>query len=197
MILKLVSGILFHFGDYMAMNKLDQKLFDALGTNDIDGAEQLLRNGANVNAKNHLGQTPLIRFAYSSIIIDMLLKHNPDKDERDCNGYTALQYGTYYGDQYIMRSLLTHGASPDIQDNRGWTPLIEAIEKNDVAAVKILLERNADVSLKTKDGQTAIDIAKENGYNSIIGLLDHCQENRVLMVTIEACPDGQTEKLDF
>jgi len=57
----------------------DKDLFDAIGNHDADKVENALKNGANVNAKNDDGDTPLIH-AIKSEDIDMvyLLLERPD-----------------------------------------------------------------------------------------------------------------------
>ena len=49
----------------------------------------------------------------------------------------------------------------------GDTSLIIASEKGHEEIVKILLSNNADVSVQNKSEETALCVAKENGYNVI------------------------------
>ena len=51
------------------------------------------------------------------------------------------------------------------------TPLHEAAFNGDVALGRLLLERGADRSLRTGDGQTALEIASANGREEIVRLL--------------------------
>jgi len=68
-------------GDSEAQEEKDKYLFDAIGIYDYDKVEDALNNGANVNAQNKDGDTPLIR-AIKLEDIDMvyLLLERPDID---------------------------------------------------------------------------------------------------------------------
>ena len=68
-------------GDSDAQEEKDKYLFDAIGIYDYDKVENALNNGANVNARNKDGDTPLIR-AIELEDIDMiyLLLERPDID---------------------------------------------------------------------------------------------------------------------
>ena len=71
----------------------DKYLFDAIGSYDYDEVENALNNGANVNALNNNGDTPLI-LAIKSEDIDMvyLLLERPDIDiELDVDTNKELQ----------------------------------------------------------------------------------------------------------
>ena len=66
-------------GNSKAQKKKDTSLFHAIGKHDYDEVENALNNGANVNARNKDGDTPLIR-AIRVRDIDMvyLLLERPD-----------------------------------------------------------------------------------------------------------------------
>jgi ankyrin repeat protein len=52
------------------------------------------------------------------------------------------------------------------------TPLITAVAKGHEKTVKVLLANGADKELTNKFGDTALDIAEENGKKEIIELLE-------------------------
>lgn len=56
----------------------------------------LLKNGADVNARNKSHKTPLHKAAKAGHpkVIEILLKHGAKKDLKDDRGRTALQYAT-------------------------------------------------------------------------------------------------------
>jgi hypothetical protein len=85
----------------------DNYLFDAIGNHDYDNVEDALNNGANVNALNNDGDTPLIRAINSGEydVIELLLENGADVTNEE--------------------QLLAEGLEEDDQDQSGIPYLIE------------------------------------------------------------------------
>jgi len=72
--------------------------------------------------------------------------------------------------------LLINGANVDDVGLDSYSPLHICCRKGDFNMLNILLQSNPSTSLKTKDGKTALDIAKDKGYEDIYNrLLQHTQ----------------------
>lgn len=71
----------------------------------------------------------------------------------------------------ITQMLLDHGAKPNVMQQNDVTPLHEAAHNNSPAIAKALLKAGADKSLKSTDGKTAMDYAKEIDSKEIIDML--------------------------
>jgi ankyrin repeat protein len=72
----------------------------------------LIKNGANVNAKDIYGRTPLI-FAASNgngLHVEVLLRHGADVDAVGQDGFTALSRACQYDYYDIAKSLILNGA---------------------------------------------------------------------------------------
>ncbi|WP_428910638.1 M48 family metallopeptidase [Niallia sp. Krafla_26] len=97
--------------------------------------------------------------------MDMLLQvveEGADIDEKDSEGYTALQYAAMWGDVEATEWLIQNGADVNTTDNWGSTPLINAVyNAADVETVKILLENGANPTIQDSEGKTAYDYAVE------------------------------------
>ena len=68
-------------------------------------------------------------------------------------------------------------SSPEILhqcDERGWTLLHTESLAGNLTSVKVLIEQGADLSLKTNDGATALDLAGILGWNHVIEFLQEC-----------------------
>ena len=90
--------------------------------------ESLLRAGANVDAKNGKGATPLlVALSHASIAcVPVLLEHGANVNASDMQGKTALMFLMNYGPddpaiQSILRDLLAKGADVNAKDAAGKT----------------------------------------------------------------------------
>lgn len=79
------------------------------------------------------------------------------------------------GSTEAVQSLLKLGVPPNQRDAAGRLPLFAAIEGNHPEVVRALIAGHADTSLKSSDGESAIDLATELGYDSIGQLLKPAQ----------------------
>lgn len=72
----------------------------------------------------------------------------------------------------IVRLLLTRGSPVDGRGSpTGHTPLHEAAFNGDLALVRVLLESGADRSVRTGEGETALEIAVKHGRQEAARLL--------------------------
>ena len=111
-------------------------LIEAVNNGDYDHTKELLRKGFDVNS-NKDGRTLLIRacfvlneFPESYDIIELLLKHGANVNDRDSFGNTALKYLSIIPDDEVepidkktIIFLLDNGADPYIKNNIGETAL--------------------------------------------------------------------------
>ena len=58
------------------------------------------------------------------------------------------------------------------RDDAGETALMLAAEVGNVKAVKRLLNAGADRTLLNKEGKTAVDLAREQGHDRVVALLE-------------------------
>jgi ankyrin repeat protein len=92
---------------------------------DSVGAELLLADGAEVNAKNNIGETPL-HLAVSDgkkDVAELLLANKAEVDAKDNNGWTPLHWAAIYDHKDVAELLLANKAEVNAKDNNGWTPL--------------------------------------------------------------------------
>ncbi|HEX9048880.1 MAG TPA: ankyrin repeat domain-containing protein [Verrucomicrobiae bacterium] len=100
--------------------------------------------------------------------IEKLLQSSPDLVNKcDKSGNTLLSKAAVQGQVKVVNYLLDHGA--DV--NAGWPALYQATRTGNRAMVELLLQRGADVNQNAEYGRTALTVAAEEGFISILELL--------------------------
>jgi ankyrin repeat protein len=76
----------------------------------------------------------------------------------------------------MVSLLVAQGAEVNVAQHGGWTPLHQAASHGDMQMVQFLLESGADPSLESDDRHTAADMAMENKFGQVAGLLEETAE---------------------
>nr|MBO6295302.1 ankyrin repeat domain-containing protein [Schwartzia sp. (in: firmicutes)] len=159
---------------------------------DADIAKMLIEKGAGINVADNNGNTPLMYAvrnkiitgntywnptACSEMIAKVLVVEGADVNAVNKDGQTALMLsssawcnvggeGSIDAPETIANFLLHTGATTTLNaaDKNGLTALMYAARDCDVESgmVKVLLDAGADLSVKTKSGVTALDLALAN-----------------------------------
>jgi ankyrin repeat protein len=132
-----------------------------------DGAqaevEQAVRMGANVNAKDDLGWTPLMHAARNNRnprLISALIGGGADVNGRSGVGQTALMMASGFASFETVSVLIGAGASVTDREDDGWTALMWAANQNgDPRIISLLIERGSDVNASNDNGETALILA--------------------------------------
>ncbi|MEO8681740.1 MAG: ankyrin repeat domain-containing protein [Vicinamibacterales bacterium] len=121
---------------------------------DIALIRQLVAEGADVNALDAAGGTPLYWAARGG---------HPFGPHR-------CQYETE-GRPEVIAALLELGANPNLQDRRprtpggasGWTPLVVALHHDQFKSAQVLLEHGADPNIRSDQGMSVMEVASGEG----------------------------------
>jgi ankyrin repeat protein len=119
---------------------------------DLARTNQLIRDGANVNAANDLGVTPLWAASVngSAPLVKRLLEAGANPNLALLSGETPLMVAARSGKAEAVEALLAKGAKPSVKGARGQTALMWAVSQQHVAVVKALLAAGADVHARTE-----------------------------------------------
>jgi ankyrin repeat protein len=159
-------------------------------------AELLIAKGADVNAKNNEGVTPLI-WAIAKrkpSLAKLLIKNGADVNvaitNGDLEGSTPLHFAAGEsdsgGDLETANELIAAGAKIDTKNKDGQTPLYVAAINGLDAIVDLLLQKGAEINAKDTDGRTPLkavktvlyyldtsDGIKSANYKKVIALLQN------------------------
>jgi N-acyl-D-amino-acid deacylase len=107
----------------------------------------LIRQGADVNAKNKLGTTPLHRAATNYEKAKLLIDARADVKVKTGSGRTPLTLAARKaGNSKTVKLLLDKGADAKERNPRGVTPIQVAAACGDLDTVKLLVDAGADVN---------------------------------------------------
>jgi hypothetical protein len=155
------------------MSDMTQKNLDTALLNEcknikenLGEVQQLIADGANINAVTGAGRTPLMSAtAYGHInIVRFLLENGADINIKDThNGWTALMFSTGLENEEfeIAKLLIENGADVnETSTKHGATALMMACNKCYFKSAKLLIETpNINLGITSNGGLTALDFA--------------------------------------
>lgn len=143
-------------------------LFDAVVS--LKAVKLLVHSGALVNVQDSRGLTLFHETCLPIETIKFLVSRGADVKRRDNLGRTLL-HNTFRCTTETLTFLLELHAEVNAQDWNGTTALMVAINTSDPSKVIALLQVGADITLKDKDGYTALHHAAFRGQVSFCEIL--------------------------
>ncbi len=143
-------------------NTADKFLLYHLATaNKGDIVSVFVSDGADINAGDGEGQTPLHRaaFADATLALTLLLSAGANSDARENAGGTPLHIAAAGGRTLAVSVLLSAGADVNATTNIGETPLHIAASLGHIPAIGVLLSAGASVNAADGEGYTPLDRA--------------------------------------
>lgn len=154
---------------------LGQLLIWELGKNNpsIDDIRNLLINGADVNAQDHHGGSPVHWAAAKGQkeVAELLLAKEADVHVRTQNGLTPLHAAAGQGQKEIVELLLANGADVNVQAQNGLTPMHWAASKGQKEVAELLLANGVNVNVQDQKGSTPLHWAASKGLIEVANLL--------------------------
>ena len=133
----------------------------------------LLSRGADVNAKNSVGQTVLMMLddeATSDLVWD-LINAGAKVNDKDEGGETALISLASNNNPDALKALIEAGALVDARNDEGQTALMRAASENLINNVRPLVLAGSDLNARDKEGKTAYGYALEREHKVVLRFL--------------------------
>lgn len=145
-------------------------LHHAVFADQYEVAKYLISKGAEVNARNPYGATPLHR-AGSSAMALLLIEAGADVNAWSEINATPLHSAITNDRADVVAALITHQAHLESEDASGSKPLHYAAGKGRLQPMRILVEAGADVNAVNKYGFTPLHWSAGNGHVELTELL--------------------------
>ncbi len=145
-------------------------LFEAAKLGRTDLIPELVKDGADVNAYEARGFTPLILAAYNgqAAAVEVLIAAGADACRPDANqGNTAQMGVAFKGDDAIAARLLKAGCDVNARNKAGQTALMMAALFGRVKQIDLLLAAGADPAVADASGRTAAAVAATQGNEGL------------------------------
>ena len=156
----------------------DEPLSDAARAEAVAMIKLLLDRGADVNARDANGRTPVHQAVDAGVqdVVGWLISAGGDPtmgSKAIGMANTTLHQAVLKGDEGMVRALIRAAPHLDVDaaGQNGLTPLCLAARSNKVACAKALVEGGADPRAATQfHGKSAVDIARTNARTNILKL---------------------------
>ena len=145
----------------------------ATATGDIAKIENLIKEGADINAMDKIGWTPL---SWTIVMNDpnateFLISKGADVNSRGKRGMTPLLLACQRGRKDIAEILISKGADVNVRRNDDRTALHIAVARGHKDVAEMLISKGADVNAKANGSQTPLHIAVNQGNIDMVEIL--------------------------
>jgi ankyrin repeat protein len=146
---------------------------EAIKNDDLTTVKALIAAGADVNAKDKLGETPLHIAAVRGYneITSLLIDEGVNVNTRNKRGLTPLHTAAWSGHKETVALLIAKGANINAKDQDGVTPLHVSALSGAKNTMTLLIDKGADINAINKDGMTPLHAAALTGQKEAIELL--------------------------
>ena len=119
----LMCVMVFAGAGFSQTRDIDMKLLRASADGQLETVKSLVRSGANVNASQSEGATPLIvaSFYGADDVVEFLIRKGANVNAKDARGNTALMQAAYFGFTSTVKLLVNNGANVLYRNSAGLT----------------------------------------------------------------------------
>ena len=139
----------------------------AVAHDSVETLQNLISQGADVNAKDKTGATPLheaARWQRNIGVLRYLVSEGADVNAKNSNGSTPLFVAAVGNSVRVSQYLQALGADIHAKDNDGNTPLHVAAMHHSIENLRCLIANGADINAKNNKGKIPLDVVTTNEY---------------------------------
>ncbi|KAF8763623.1 Serine/threonine-protein phosphatase 6 like protein [Argiope bruennichi] len=158
----------------LEMIDVKNALFDAMVIGNIEKLQLLIKQGADVKARN-LNLWTSLHFAAMGgniEIMKFLLCYNLNVNDKDINGQTPLHVASFFGQTNIIKFLIEKSeVNINDTDNLGKIPLHIAAQNGHESVINLLIKYHSNIKAKDKVGCSPLFYAVVNNYKNVVQIL--------------------------
>lgn len=159
------------------MNPIDNDLWNAIHSKDLETASKLLDQGADLESRDTKGKTILRCYGtdiHYKNVNEWLISKGADINSRDDYGDGIIHDVIRNSDLKSFDWLMTQNVDVNLTNDQGSTPLLAACAVNKIEFFDDLLSKGADPNIASKWGNTPLFTATGRGqYEMVKKLLEH------------------------
>ena len=150
---------------------------EILKNDDYLGAMKYIKDGANLEESNEVGESVLalaLRYRCDIDLVMLLIESGADIFDFDEEGVSIFDMAITYDYLEIVKYLIDNGVDVNKTSRRsGFTSLMAAACYGRVEIAKLLLQNNANQNAVDSKGFSAIDFARKMNKKSVLEILDY------------------------
>ena len=140
-------------------------LHEAVRYGNIEIIEELLAEGANINAQDNIGKSPIMVIMPKEkmeAIYKLMVNYRADLNLKDSYGDTLIHTATMmHAPESILELLVENGADVNAKNKEGVTPFEIAIQHHDKEMTRFYANHDADIHTKDTHGISPLSLALE------------------------------------
>ena len=150
---------------------------EILKKDDYLSAMKYIKDGADTNESNELGETVLalsLRYKCDMELLELLINNGADIYDFDDEGVSIFDIAITYNNIEMVEYLIEKGIDVNKTNRRSkFTSLMAAACYGRVEIAKLLIDNGADKNLLDTKGFNAMDFARKMNKKSVLKLLDY------------------------
>ncbi|MBA8667808.1 ankyrin repeat domain-containing protein [Holosporaceae bacterium 'Namur'] len=171
---------------YLSMEQRQQRysvLFERASNGDVEGVEEALSRGLNINTGGEYKKTALVYACEAGRygVVRWLVERGADvkvlsQGERSllmhvCSATVSNEVNKKEERVKVINYLIEQGADINLRDREGMTALMHACVSGQLPAIEKLIENGAEVNIANAMGRTALMVAGYHGWLEIVKIL--------------------------
>lgn len=182
-----------HSDAFKLNNRLkSQNLDPAFARHSLNLLLEKIKNGADVDDRNELGQTALMLASYLGEleVVNNLINSQASVKNKSRDGKFPIHYAIMSANQEVVQAILQAGGKNNGKDSDGNSPFLLGVSRGNLVILKLLMEYDPILNIRNKNGEGAIAQAVRTGNLEMVKfLIENGLDPKVIDYNGKSCLD--------